>query len=495
MSEQFRALAVVLVLSSAAFYFSQKFVKAAGIMAEADFIRRRNYWYLVTLVGFLSPNYWVFAIVVSAILLRAARQDNNKIALFFFLILALPQTKVEVPGIFGINYFVELDYLRILILIVLGPYFLHLRRQSKKNNGGYCLQDILLILYISLCIMLRLRYDSATGVLRYIFYWLVDVVIPYYVVSRGVKNIKDLKEVVNGIVVAVLVVSVIGVFEYLKHWLLYSAIGAHYGSRDVTGGYLLRGDLLRAVATSGQPIILGYVVAIGIGFYFFIQDGIKDWKLRSIGFLILIAGIIAPVSRGPWVGLMVIMLVLFALSKQKSRIAVKMALFAPPVLMLIAITDIGSKVIDYLPFVGTVEEGNVEYRKSLFNTSIDIILSNPFFGSVDYLLNMEHLRTGLGIIDLVNNYLIVALNFGFVGLFLFLSFFVSGLYKLLRTAYASRSVDGHTYKLGQSIIAVLIGILAIIATTSPIYHVPIFYWTIGAMCVSYVNLINSKNEL
>lgn len=486
MSEQFRALTVILALAFISFHYCKKLFSAAGVMSEHDFARRRNYWYLVTIVGFISPNYWVFSFAVCSIFLYAANQDKNKIALFFFLVLALPQTRVEVPGILGINYLVEVDYVKLLTLSVLAPLSWRLWKINKNNKNNLYAQDIVLMIYIIFNLILRMRFDTGTGLLRYCYQWLVDVIIPYYAVSRGLKQIEQIKEAIGSIVAAAIVVSMIGLFEYGKHWLLYSALSSQYSNTADVGGYLLRGDILRAMASSGQPIVLGYVIAVAIGFYFYIQTRVLDWRLRLIGMTILFSGIIAPISRGPWVGMFVMLSILFLYSRERTRILFKSLIIIPIALVVLMVSDVGTKLIDYLPFVGTVEAGNVEYRKILFNVAIDIIVNNPLIGSVDYLLSMEHLRTGQGIIDLVNTYLIVALNTGLIGLALFLLFFMVSLARLrMKMQLVIDNID--EYAVGRSIFAVLIGVLVVIATTSPIFHVPIFYWTIGAMCIAYVN--------
>jgi O-antigen ligase len=99
---------------------------------------------------------------------------------------------------------------------------------------------------------------------------------------------------------------------------------------------------------------------------------------------------------------------------------------------------------------------------------------------------MEHLRTGMGIIDLVNNYLIVALNFGLVGLSIFLMFIVSIIFGIYRTMLRNR--DDQNWRLGTSLLATIFCILVTIATVSPIFHVSILYWTTAAMGVAFARV-------
>jgi hypothetical protein len=485
MPEQYRSLIVVLLLASIVFWFARKYVAGAG-MSDTDFVRRRNVWYGVTLLGFLAPNFWIFAIAVTLFLRWAQKHEQNKVALFFFLILALPQVRVEVPGLLGIRYLFEIDYLRILILAVLLPLASELRKQNKNSTVSYAVPDGLLMIYILLTIFLRMRYDEPTGIMRYTLYWLVDVVIPYYTVSRSLKNATQFKELFTAFVIAALIASAIGVFEFFKQWLLYSSVSSLHGSKDGSGGYLARGDNLRAIASSGQAIILGYVIGVAIGLHTFVRSSINNNSAAFVVLSILAAGVIVPISRGPWVGVLALSLVAIFLSKNKYKIITRTVMFGIPASIVLLMSDLGARIVDYLPFVGTVDEGNVEYRKSLFNTSIDIILDNPIFGSTDYLINMEHLRTGLGIIDLVNNYLIVALNFGLVGLAIYLIFIVSIIISIYRAMV--RVTDDENWLLGTSLLATIAGILVTIATVSPIFHVSILYWSTAAMGVAFARI-------
>ena len=485
MPEQYRSLIVVLFLASIVFWFARKYIASAG-MSDADFVRRRNVWYGVTLLGFLAPNFWVFAAVVTLLLQWAQKHEENKVSLFFFLILAMPQVRVEVPGLLGIRYLFEIDYLRILILVVLLPLAIELRKKNKNNTVSYAVPDRLLIIYIFLTIALRMRYDEPTGVMRYMLYWLVDVVIPYYAMSRSLKNVPQFKELFTAFVIAALIASAIGIFEYFKHWLLYSSVSSLHGSRDGTGGYLARGDNLRAIASSGQAIILGYVIGVAIGFYTFAKIAIKSNVATFIALSVLVAGVIVPISRGPWVGALALLVVIIFLSKDRSKIITRLAIYGIPGLIGILMTDLGARIIDYLPFIGTVDEGNVEYRKLLFDTSINIITENPVFGSTDYLLDMEHLRTGMGIIDLVNTYLIVALNFGLVGLSIYLLFIISIVVGIYRAMLANSKAEN--WQLGTALLATMSCILVTIATVSPIFHVPILYWSTAAMGVAFARV-------
>ena len=485
MPEYVRALIVILVLASVVFAFSKAPATAVAI-STADFVRRRNAWFCITVAGFLSQNYWVFVLIGSLLIFRASKKEPNPIALFFFLILALPQIRVEIPGFAGIRYFFAVDYVRILTVLLLWPLCVRARKTAVANRTKAYLPDKLLAAYIVLTLVLQAPYDVATNVFRSALSWGIDVVIPYYAISRSLKDLKSFRDVLMSFAIAAMLVSCVGVFEFVRHWILYASAGDALGT-EWDPGYLARGDFLRASATSGQSIVLGYVIAIAIGFFLALRQSVPKVQLYVGGMALLVAGVVSPLSRGPWIGL-VAMLLIFAMTGAKplQRIS-KSFLSAIPIGIVLMFTDYGQKVVDYLPFVGTVDNENVTYRQNLFDTSFQIILDNPFFGSTDYLLHMEELRQGQGIIDLVNTYLIVGLNSGFVGLGLYLMFFLTILLSTIkRLRLAPLATEARI--LGQALLAVLVGALLIIATVSPIYHVPLLLWSVAAMCMAFGRL-------
>lgn len=485
MPEYIRALVVILVFASIVFFFAKAPATAIAIAPE-DFVRRRNTWIYITLAGFLSQNYWVFAVIVSLLIYNAAKKDSNKIALFFFLVLALPQINVEIPGFAGIRYLLAIDYVKILTAVVLVPVCIQARRQAIANAAKGFWPDKILAAYIVLNLVLQAQNDIATNIIRSAVNWIIDVVVPYYAISRSLKDLKSFRDVLMSFVVAAMLSSLVGIFEFVFRWILYSSAGQALGV-EWDPGYLARGDFLRASVTSGHSLVLGYVIAISIGFYLALRPSVSNGFQYLGGITLLLAGVISPLARGSWIGLTVMFLVFTALGAKPLRQLLRYSFFMLPLSLAILSTDFGKILVDYLPFVGSVDEDNVTYRQDLFDTSFKIILDNPFFGSSDYLLRMQDLRQGQGIIDLVNSYLIVGLNTGFVGLSLFIIFFVVNLvavYKKIKCL----SDQTEIFVFGQSLIAVQIGVLLIIATVSPIFHVSLLLWSTAAMCMAFSTL-------
>jgi O-antigen ligase len=323
--------------------------------------------------------------------------------------------------------------------------------------------------------------------MRHVVMVALEVALPYYVVSRSLPDLNRFRDSLMSFAIAGMLLAFIATFEFLRHWLVYSSLDNALGVDGQFSLYLLRGENLRAMASSGQPIVLGYIVGVTFGLFLYLQNSLPNRIYRFACVALLLAGAVASLSRGPWVGMVAAALV-FLLSGKKVLFGLtKLALPILIAIPIVANTDFGAKVIDYLPFIGSVDEGNVGYRERLLAVSINIILDDPFFGSPSFIAEMEELRQGQGIIDLVNTFLVIALHRGLIGLGLFVAFFaviMIGIYRLTRQPGQSEDL----VLAGRALLATLAGILVTIFTVSPISFVPFVYWSIAGLGVAYIRL-------
>jgi O-antigen ligase len=294
-------------------------------------------------------------------------------------------------------------------------------------------------------------------------------------------------------VLAIMVVALIAIFEATRHWLLYHPLLRVLELEGMLE-YRERTGILRAVATAGHSIALGYLMVVGMGLYMFLQRSIRSKFIRRLGMALLAAGLIAPFSRGPWLGAVALFAVFIATGRNAMLRLPGLAIAAVLALSLIAVLPGGEKVMNLLPFIGSTEKGSVDYRQNLLNTSIIVIKRNPWFGSVNYLdtPEMESIRTGEGIIDIVNSYLQIVLETGLVGLGLFVSFFALILLGIYRTMRSIRDQNSEERLLGRALLATLLAILLIIFTVSSIAIIPIVYWSVAGLGVAYAIMVRKQ---
>jgi len=490
MPELIKALIVILLLSTTVFVFAQR--PAYAIIRKEDYSRRRNLWLTITLAAFLAQNIWIYFLIAGALLLFTRTHESNPVASYFFLLFVIPASAIQIPGLGLVNYLFALSHQRLLVLVILLPTFIILAGRKDSLPFGRTLPDKLLATYLALIIILYLRETTLTDTLRQGFYQFIDIFLPYYVVSRSLKNTQDFRDAMLSFVIAVMILALIGTFESVKHWLLYVPLENTFDISSRFSQYGVRAGLLRAGASVGT-IPLGYVIAVSIGFYLFLQQSIRSQYTRTAGFLLLITGLLASLSRGPWVGAVFLYLVFIATGRYPVRSLVKLGLIGLIMLPLILLLPGTGKIVDLLPYVGTSSQQiNISYRERLLENSLIVINRHPWFGSIDYLETpeMEAMRQGQGIIDIVNTYIRVALEGGYIGVSLFIGFFLTicwGIYKSFNRLVDKSSEE---YFLGRSLLASLIGILLIIFTVSSISVIPIVYWSVAGLGAAYVTMMD-----
>jgi O-antigen ligase len=489
MPEYLRALVVILFIASLTFVFAKKALSPA-ILTE-HFRRWRNAWFAITLIAFLSHNFWIYIVASGLFMAFIARRESNKFALFFALLFTVPSIGSGITGLGAINYFFEINHLRLLSLIILFPAFISLLTSHNNLKLGKNLPDKLILAYLILTISLEIRGTTVTDSLRQALYAFTDIFLPYYVCSRALKQFDHLKEALGGFVLASFLVAAIAIFEFAKGWLLYSSLPNVWEIHHAMGNYLMRGNSLRALASLGQPIVLGYVLVVALGFYLFLVKLIQGKTIQRLGFALLAMGLVATLSRGPWVGALVLLATFTATGPYAVKRLVILGIVAIAAIPLISVMPGGGKIINLLPIVGNAERSNIDYREKLLDNSIVVIKRNPLFGSVNYLETpeMQEMIQGEGIVDIVNTYLQVSLNYGLVGLSLFAGFFLvvlSGIYKSRKMISDKAS---ELYLLGRSLTATIIAVLVIIFTVSSIVTIPIIYWSLAGMGVAYIHIV------
>jgi O-antigen ligase len=485
MPDHLRALVIILILAPLTFAVAR--TVTVPLIADADFVRRRNLWIALTLVAYLAHNFWICILLAGVLLWYATAREHNRIALYFFVLFALPALPDAIPGLGVINYFFSIDYLRLLSLAVLAPAALELHRDRDSLPVGRGACDKLLLAYVAYNLVLIFLAGTFTNFLRSVFLNTIDILLPYYVASRALRRPEQFRDALASFVVGAGLLAGIGIFEAAKGWLIYAPLKESLDNHYPMMNGLRRGETQRAMASTGQPIAFGYVMAVAIGLWLYLQQLTKP-RVRLLPLLLLIAALIATLSRGPWVGAAIVGVVFILAGPRALQRLLRLCLFGGVAVGLATLTPVGENLIDLLPFIGDSEGETVGYRQQLIEFFVPIILDNPFNGASDYLYSaaLEGLRQGEGIIDVVNSFIGIGLHSGLVGLVLFTGFFVSVGRGVWRTLRREAGHDADTQRLGQALLAVLIGIMVIIGTVSSITVIPYIYWTIAGIGVAYI---------
>lgn len=489
-----KALIVVLALSGLVFAFGKR--TALHFMEEADFRRRRNVWLILSAAAFLSPTFWWFAPVAIPVLYWAGKKDTNPLAFYLLVMNVIPSIHVDIPTV-GINHLFDLDIFRLLSLCVVVPAALRVRKSRKlAGNAKLDFMDVLLLGYGVLQVALFVPPDlpsrvvlhsSPTNDLRTAFLFLVDIYFLYYLASRSCTSRRAFEDSLAAFCLACTILATIALFESLKHWLLYADISARWGGDVLDQQYLIRGGILRAEASSGNALALGYLLAIAFGFWLYLRSRLPNSSAKYLVPALYWLGLIASFSRGPWLGAIAIYLAYAAFAPSGGSRVLKASLAAVMVFGLVLLSPLGTKIERSLPFMGgRVGAESLTYRERLLERSWELIQAHPTLGDQDAYSQMQDLRQGQGIIDIVNTYVGVALFYGFIGLSLFLAFILAGLSRARRSARGDAQRDPDGPLLGACIASCIVGTLLMLADCSFILgYVSMFYALAGLSTAYY----------
>jgi hypothetical protein len=554
MPEHIRALIVLLVLATAFFIVAS--MRRFGFPIERETLRRRrNLWFGITLLAFLSHNLWIFLLLLFVLLWIHKATDANPIAIFCVVLLGLPPFGEVVPGFAGLNQLLYIDTISVAAMAVLVPQALRLAGQRGTPAFGSLWPDRLLVVYLLIGLYGAVIALPTTAAIRVgIVYPLVYLILPYYVASRLDWTVDRFRDLITTVALVAGLLALIAMFEHVRYWLLYESVDGALGLRNWSWGeYLHRGTTgrLRAVATSGHSLVLGFILVFAITLYAFLRFGMAQPRvigpeasinrgshsfgsrfgpgiagivmaipmallsfLRpssyvpsrpalkpatsrfptiawNLGLLLLLGGLVASMARGPWVGLVAAAAVFLLTGpgrlKRASSVLVGVAIVGAVGLS----TEPGRAVLDHVPFIGKQDSQNVDYRTRLFSVSLEVIAQRPLLGDFHFMKNprLETMRNGEGIIDIVNSYLEIALRQGLLSLAAFVGVFAWCAWKIRWAMRRIPDQDGETHVLGRALLATLVGVLVTITTVSSVMAVGVLTILLAGLCIGYVRMV------
>lgn len=492
MPEHIRALVVILVIATAVFVVI-RVPMSTGPCSPEDFKRRRNAWYFLTLSAFLAHNFWLFIFFATIVLVYALKTEPNRYALYLGLMLTLPSLSAEIPGLGIVNQIFAVDQLRLLAFVILLPEYLRLRGEPGVKPFGSLWCDRVLICLLGLEVILNIPHRSITHLVRdSILYPFTGIFLTYYVASRSLKTVDQFRDAICAFLVGAMVLCCILFFESQKNWLLYRTLDDALGVvRGFGGIYLRRSGILRAEGTAGQSIIAGYTCAVAMGLFLYISTKVKSKAWRAACWLILIAGIIGALSRGPWLGAALMVVTYLLLGPGALVNLLKLAVVLIVGVSMLVFTGLAPTIVDFLPWVGTVDSASVAGREHLAEVALRVIAQNPWTGYYEFgeLPALEVLRDGSGMIDLVNTYIIVALKGGVFAFLFFVTIPTIVMLGILAQLWGMKDWNDERHSLGRALFATLAGVLFIIATVSPIFFIYPIYWALVGLSVGYVQMM------
>lgn len=492
MANLIKSFITILILSNATFWLLGK--------ALPNYIEAKEYksftkaWFVVLTAAFFLHNIWLFWLFLTcycAFFLSGSPQ--KRLTSYMLLFAAMPLASIEIPGLMGIRYLFKLNYpFALMIIFLVGLYFKpnSLRWLSLKT-------DRYVLIYFIFIAIFSFRDDTFTNGMRECLVQFFRTVVPYYVISRYLSELKALNRAMFALYLGLLPLALVGIFETLRHWHVYDPMVQALLGWNSLASYDIRSGGLRATAIFGSPISFGYVMVIIFGLLVYLQPFIHNQRFVKIMGGMIIACLFATMARGAWLGLVCLYFVFLWTGKSGVPKIVGWSLAGIFSLPILALTPFGSKFIDLLPFIGTTRSDTVDYRAQLLEQSKLVIKRNLWFGDTNFLDSpeLEVMRQGQGIIDIVNSYVGLLLAHGVIGLTLFMAIFLGLLWEGYFTLKRIPPGEEDLHRLGRVLLAILISILFMIGTVSAIDYIPYFYWLFIAIMAAYLRVAQKTIKL
>jgi hypothetical protein len=424
------------------------------------------FWLFSLPVAFWMSNELVLLLGCLALLFAFDRGHTPIYSAVFFIVIigAVPdwiEYRLSAPGI---NYLFLLTYDRVAVMALLLPLFFSLKSISRIP---WNITDTLVTLFVAYMTVLTFREGKLTNVMRFLVDSLLIYIIPYFVFTRVVKSIKDLHYcalaflMLSILLTAVLIISQIiqlDIYEALNPRSRYNII------REFRGGFLrLSGSLV--------GILIGFIVLAG----YFSLDILKKYRvIPSVLYWPTIFAFVMTIlftgSRGALFGVIAGVAMYFYFVKFTS---VKRTLCAVGIVLLL----FGEIVFDLSSILVYEDQyGTFDYRSELYDASLEYMKAYPLFGQQYYIETgyFNHLVTGLGIIDIVSAYLGVALQYGYVGLLIYVAMFLSVVIPLGVRLLSVVDFSGEYEKYLAMYFVLNVVMMFMISTTSAVSSFPIF---------------------
>lgn len=473
------------------------------LVPRAERVRLAVVWFAMTLALFVAPNALIFFSFVTLLLIVVGvRRETDRLGMGLLVLFSAPASGVAIYGLPGINYLLVFTVALFVSVFLFLPAAIKARRPARLPGRGrpgargpVPLRGVdvaVFSLFALMCLQAFLRQPTFTAGLRETTQISFGMLVPYLAFSRTITTPERLDRVLRIFVVAALVAACVGFFIAVRGWQFYDAPEARlFGETRAALSWRL-GLMRSGGPLASSPIGFGTALMVAMALLTGLVHGhAPSWR-KYAPFVVLVLGVLGTVARGPLLGLGILAFA-YALTRPNAGGRVFATLFGGVALFVpLLLTPFGGQLLNLVPGLGSeaVAEETIDYRQDLLRIGTRVALKDPLFGSDDYLddPDMQTLVQGQGIVDIVNTYLQWALDYGLVGLGLYVAAVFGTMLELFRTTRRLRAAEHARMRAMTG--AMFAGLLAFavvaFTTTSTSLFVTTLTWTYLGLCITQV---------
>ena len=417
-------------------------------------------------LAFFSPNLVLLNAAMIFTIPIVARQRYHVAPIYLFLLLTLPT--LQYPLVLNTFYIVSYGVDTSLGIGALFAVFL----TSRDYRSTTVTSDVLIsVLWLYLVLILS-RSTSLTNYIRIALDQALLLLLPYAIFRKTLSSHRNVQYAIIGLIAASMALSALAVFEALRSWPIYRTVYDHYhlilGS---DASVKIRAGLLRSPGPFTEPTSFAFCLTIGAIILLSARSIFGSRNGWSCAVLIVLIGLLAPQSRGAWLGAVIGALALLWYRRDWGALWKQLFAATFAVGIVAVLSFLSGRLSAAVNFYGGLSLGG-DYRVSLLSRGIEEFWKRPWTGASvpDVLFYLRDLIQGEGLVDFVNTYLFMALVGGIIGLVIFLGILTTPLFILLRarSRFFRARVNFRLLQVNRASVwfALLASTLAMLALTS-----------------------------
>ncbi|MBW8743721.1 MAG: O-antigen ligase family protein [Sphingomonas sp.] len=406
----------VLVLTAAVCGFSALVRKE-----DAAWVRKAPLWLFLSmyLIGTFGHTYWVAYAALLLALPIAAKNRADAAALYCILVVSMPLLSQQL--IFGSFYLIAGSKYLFCALGLGIAYLMNRGRDTVLHRARFAFPALLLVVLE----LSQARDPSVTATIRQCLPPLLTILLPYFVLSRSLNNAEDVRRFLLAFALSGFAMAAVATVEARLHWLIYKNLEGLLNIHTSINGYSkMRAGMLRAPASFPESTTLATFLVLAFMAVVALRDSFASRIKWYVALFVLLLGLVSANSRGAFISLGVGLVAWDLYCRRYGSLAVKLVGAGGAYLFAL----LAAQFSPYMAALVGHDAGTADtsdYRMQLLRRGMEEIHKHPYLGQnlKTALDNLQDLKQGEGIVDLVNGYIGYGLTLGYAGIIgLFLVF-------------------------------------------------------------------------
>jgi len=408
----------LLLLTAAVYGFAALLRKT-----DAAWIKGAPLWLFLSMyfIGMWGHIYWVAYLALLLALPIAAKSRGDAAALFVVLTVSLPSLSQQISV--GSLYLIQASK---YLFCAFGLTIAFMMNRDKTTVLRRAHFDLPVLIVVALEVS-QSRDPSVTATIRQCLPIFLAILLPYFVLSRAINTAEEVRRFLLAFALAGFVMAVVATVEARLHWLIYKQIDGLLQVQTAINGYTkMRAGMIRAPASFPESTSLGTFLVLAFMATLALRDSFASRGKWLGALFVLLLGLVSANSRGAFVALGIGLVAWDLYCRRYASLALKVG--GAGCLYLFALTAAQfSAFFAAMVGKGSGTDATADYRIMLLHRGLEEIHKHPLLGQTmkAALGNLQDLRQGEGIIDLVNGYISYGLSLGYPGIFGLLLVFVS----------------------------------------------------------------------